>query len=499
MNLCDNVTKCCEIFQSKTSIIFYDKKYSYLELNQLIALQAENLIKLGFSKGDKLLILLPNLPEFVIYFYAIAKVGMISVLVNPLYQAYEIEHIIKDSNAKGIISHSFFWKKVENIKEKFPYLKTICVDKEGVQSINLQQKNSINLESEDVNENYPACLIYTNAESGTPYGAMLSHGNLDFDALASANSVNITENDILTAVIPLFHAFSLTVNMNMPLKLGGTIIINERYNLERLLNEIEKYKISVLVAVPKIFTDIANYDKIERYNFSSLRFGICGGAVLPISTTLKFQDTLKVPLLEGFGITECSPVCSVNTPEKNILGTIGPPLPNVQMKIFDEHNNELPIYKEGEICIFGKNVISEYHNNVELTSKTIRNGWFHTGDIGFKDENNYVTITGRKKRVIINGGFNVYCSEVEKVINFHPEVIDSFVYGTYNKEFGESVNCDIIIKENSPITQEEIKIHCYNYLAKYKCPRKINFVKEIDREKYSLEKRSCIIKTIREN
>ena len=479
MNLVEMLTESGKRYSDNRAIVFEGRKLSYRELNYEVEELAVRLAQLGTGKGDRIGILLGNSPEFIISYFAILKAGASVVPLNPMLKE-ELKYILDDSEARFLITSSKFAEVPEKIIGKLPKLKkTIILDEDrqkieghGNQVTEKSEKGFPEPSPEEV-----ACIIYTSGTTGKPKGAMLTHNNLLSNVESIRKAFKSTSPEVMLCVLPLFHAFAATVCMLFPLSAGSATVIVDRFSPLRVLEEISENKVTMFVGVPPMYAVLANTAIPEKCELGSWRLAISGGAALPVKVMKAFEEKYKIPIYEGDGPTECSPVTSVN-PIGGIRkpASIGMPVPGVQMKIVDEEERDLPPEELGEIVVKGPNVMKGYLNQPEATAEAIRDGWFHTGDMGKKDMDGYFYILDRKKDMIIVAGFNVYPREVEEVLYSHPKVLEATLIGVSDKGLrGEVPKAFIALKEGMKMTREEVISYCRKKLADYKVPKHVEF------------------------
>jgi long-chain acyl-CoA synthetase len=428
--------------------------------------------------------MLPNCPEFVISYFAVQKIGAVAVTINILSTSYELRHLIGNSDAKCLITETPLAKRYEEIREDIPLcnhiittsgLDTACRFREIV------EKGPFTLEMPDIADDDPAVMIYTAGLTGKPLGAVLTNGNMLSQSDLLWSVYHATEKDRGLAVIPLFHAFGAVANMLAAIRIGAGIVLMDRFTMDAIFGSIEKDRVTYVAAVPRLFLGMVMNPDTDKYDVSSLDFCITGGSTMPPEFIPMFEDKFKCILREGYGLTEASPVCSVGRREMaHKPGSIGTVIPDVEAKIVDERGNEVPRGEIGELVIRGCNVMKGYYKNEEATAQVIRNGWLHTSDLARIDEDGYIFLTGRKKRMIITSGFNVYPREVEMVLELHPAVRASMVLGKSDFMRGEIVKALIVRNPDIPVNEREITRHCRTYLSSYKVPRAVEFVETID-------------------
>lgn len=465
----------------KVAIVSAEKKITYEELNFKI-LQVANFLKSeGIKKGDIVPILLPNCWEFVVSYFAILKLGAIVLPLNPSYKIFELECFLPPLPTSCVIATEEVAPVIYSLKNKLSSLKTIIVTgkkhfKEGVLFQNILKRRSPHLLKEKIEPAAPAVILYTSGVTSFPRAAVLTHQNLFSNIKSLSEIEKIKKDDVFLCALPLFHSFAMTVCMLLPLFKGIKIVLIEKFIPHLIVEAIRRYKISIFLGVPTMFAYIANLPGVEKKYFSSLRLCLSGGAPLSSEIINQFKEKFGIEILEGYGLTEASPVVCYNYSrglKKN--GSVGVPLPGIEVKIVDENNKELPTGEIGEIIVKGPNVMKEYYNNPEATSEVIREGWLHTGDLGKKDEDGYFYIVGRKKDVIIVSGFNVYPKEIEECLLSHPAVSEAAVIGVYDRLKGEAIKAYVVLKKGKEASYEEIINYCREKLAPYKVPRYLEF------------------------
>jgi len=473
-----------QVFSEKPAVIFRGSEVSYLHLEILSNKLASFLKKNGVGKGKNICLYCPNIPEFLISYFGIIKTGATVVPVNVLLSPEEIKYIAENSECAGFIYFEGFEENLLDIKTSLPSLLITTGEKKEIDCVTF--KEIFNSESEKfeitrVNQREDVCaILYTSGTTGKPKGAMLTHRNLLFNINSIIEAVPLNERDIFLTVLPLFHAFGATACMLTPLTIGATISLVLKFAPYEVVKTIRDTKSTIFIGVPSMYNVLSNLpDEINSY-LSSLRFCISGGAPLPFEVKEKFEKKFGKIIYEGDGPTECSPVTSVN-PVDGICkpGSIGKPVPGVEMKIVDEEGNELEKGKIGEIVVRGENVMKGYYKMEEETKKSFFGEWFRTGDMGYEDEDGYFYIVDRKKDVIIVSGMNVYPRMIEEVIYRHPGVDEVAVVPELHPVYGEVPKAVIKVKENTKISKSEIVNLCRKHLGKHEIPRKIEFVKEL--------------------
>jgi long-chain acyl-CoA synthetase len=507
------------IFGAAVGSQVLDAKLTYRQLNDLVDRFASGLQKMGVSKGDRVVIMLPNCPQFVIAAYATWRIGATVVCCNPLYVAREVEHLVRDSGAETFVVMSSLYERVKsirgntdlkqvivtNIKEYFPgllkFLFTLTKEKKEGHKVDISGDGGTywfqdvlrdapsKPQSVDIDQEEVATLIYTGGTTGVPKGAQLTHRNLVSNAtVLNVWSKSKEAEDVLVAVMPYFHSYGLTVGMNTCIANAITIVqIPNPRDMVHVLKSIEKHKVTFYPGVPTMFVGFNNFPDREKFDISSLRFAVSAAAPLPPEVQEKFQNLTGGKMVEAYGLTETGPAASADPLEKPRGHSIGLPLPDTDMKIVDVDTGEeeMPLGDLGEIIIKGPQVMKGYYKMPTETANALRvgpdgqPGWFYTGDIGFMDEDGYFHIVDRKKDMIIAGGYNIYPADVEAVLFEHPKVREAAVIGVPDEKRGETVKAFVVLREGETATEEEIISFCRENLAVYKAPRMIEFRQDL--------------------
>jgi long-chain acyl-CoA synthetase len=494
-------------------IDYFGKKYSYNEIARLSDRFATGLQKIGVNKGDSVGLLMPNCPLFVIAYYAILKIGAVVVNYNPLYTAHELVRQAKDSNTTVMVTLNLriLHEKAANL------LQTACVEKvifgdfrdylpfpknklfswfKSQELVNIEFGH-VNVSAEKMMDNngfyIPAVIDpdndvavyqYTGGTTGEPKSAMLTHKNLYTNTVQVGMWFEGLEdgNEIILGVLPLFHVFAMTVVMNLSILKACQMVLHPRLEMKAILKDIKKKKITLIPGVPSLFTAINNHENLDKYNLSSLKFCISGGAPLPMAVKNKFEELSGCKLIEGYGLSESSPVVVANPLfGENKEGSIGIPLPGTVVEVLGigEKNSVMKTGQIGEICITGPQVMKGYLNNIAETDEVLQSGRLHTGDMGYMDKDGYFYIVDRLKEMIITNGFNVYPREVEEEIYKHTSVEEVCVVGIDDEHSGQAVKAFIKVKLGENLSIEQIASFLKGKLTKYKIPSQIEFIDEM--------------------
>jgi long-chain acyl-CoA synthetase len=425
--------------------------------------------------------MLPNIPEFVYSYFGVLKTGAAVVPFNTSSTPFELTYLLNNSDSKILITQASQVKKYEEIKDKLLTChKIISIDSLNGNGELLAGADGGNSSSMEIHPEDPAQIIYTAGLTGKAMGAVLTHHNLCSQLNMIQPIFRRVPADIGLSLIPLFHSFGSTVNMLNVVQAGCSTVMMDRLTMDGLFSAIEREKITYIAAVPRLYIGMIVYEKASKYDLSSLKLCVTGGSAMPPDFLPVFEQKYGARILEGYGLTEASPACSFNRLECVARpGSIGTPLTGIEIKIVDDHGRELPRNEIGELIVKGDNVMKGYYKNEAATAAVIKDGWLYTGDLGRMDENDYIFLTGLKKRMIITSGFNVYPREVETVLNMHPAVQASRVAGKEDLMRGEIVKAHIVLKEGHGADEKEIIRYCKIYLSNYKVPREVDFVQTI--------------------
>ncbi|MCZ2257664.1 fatty acid--CoA ligase family protein [Sporosarcina sp. G11-34] len=498
MNLVTCVHEKALAQPEKTAYHFMGKDTSYAEFDQSVSMFASALQDLGIEKGDHVAFLLGNTPHFLISLYATMRIGATAIPVNPIYTPDEISYIIHNSDAKAVVALDLLLPLVEQASGAFPTVEqyiiceTVPETPEKIAALPEAIKSKVhsfteliatgktNVEPVPVDANETAVILYTSGTTGSPKGAMLTHGNLYSNARDVAEYLNFTEDDRVVATLPVFHVFALTVVVNAPLLRGATILLVPRFSPADVFNTVKEQQATIFAGVPTMYNFLYQFPDANPTDFKSVRVSISGGSSLPVALLHNFEEKFKVRISEGYGLSEASPVTCFNPHDRErIPGSIGMNITNVENKVVNELGDEVPDGEVGELIVRGPNVMKGYYKMPEETEATIRNGWLYTGDMATRDENGYFYIVDRKKDLVIVGGYNVYPREVEEVLFTHRDIVEAAVIGVPDPDFGESVHAFVVLKDGEDTNAEALIAFCANRLAKYKVPKKIEFLDEL--------------------
>lgn len=509
----DMLTRAYEKYRDRVAIHFMGKELTYGQLYHSALACARALVKMGIQPGDRVSIMLPNCPQYVIAYYGIMMAGAVVVQTNPLYVERELTYQLNDVGAKAIIAIDLVYPRVAkvidqtplqhviitSVKDYLPFPKNLLyplVAKRRGQYVQVPFGEKIYSFKEWLksgeNASLPpkaapddlALLQYTGGTTGTPKGVMLTHRNLVVNAhQCQAWLYNTSENEqeVILGAVPLFHVYGMTTVMNYTIYTGNKMILLPKFEVEEVLKTIDRQRPTMFPGAPTMYTALINHPDVQRYNISSIKACISGSAPLPLEVKTRFEELTKGKLVEGYGLSEASPVTHCNLIwGENVLGSIGLPWPDTEAAIISLESGEFVGVNEiGELAIRGPQVMKGYWNRPEETEQVFKDGWLLTGDLAYMDERGYFYIVDRKKDMIIASGFNIYPREVEEVLYEHPAVKECAVIGVKDPYRGETVKAFIVLKEGKTVTEEELDKHCRQKLASYKVPRLYEFRSEL--------------------
>jgi long-chain acyl-CoA synthetase len=500
-------------FGERPAIDFLDRKYSYREVGELVARAARGFQDIGVAKGTKVGLFLPNCPQFIVAYYGILKAGGTVVNYSPLYAEEELLHQIEDSHTDIMVTLNLtaLYPKMQAMLERsrvkklivgtmsevlpfpknllFPLVKRKEIAKVPEDAAHQSFKQLLNNDGdyrpieveprEDI-----AVLQYTGGTTGVSKGAMLSHAALYANTLQTAiwDTHGTEGEERMLGVLPFFHVFAMTVVMNLSIHRGAEIIMHPRFELEAVMKDIVKKRPTMMPGVPTMYTAISNHPDITELDVSSIRVCLSGGAPLPVEVKQKFEQLTGARLVEGYGLTECSPVATAN-PFEGVPkgGSIGLPVPGTEIIISDREDPEklMPQGESGEICIKGPQVMSGYWERPEATAETILEGRLRTGDVGYMDDDGYTFIIDRIKDLVLVSGYNVYPRHVEEAIYQHPEVAEVTVIGIPDDYSGQAVKAFVVLKGDKALTTDELKAFLDQRLGRHEVPKAIEFRDEL--------------------
>jgi len=481
MNLASILLDSAQSAPEKLAFKLDDVEVSYGALAEGTAQMAGLLSERGICPGDSVGVMLPNVPYFPVAYYGVLRLGAAVVPMNVLLKGREVEYYLADSGAKALIAWHGFEEEAK-VGAAAAGVELIVV-KPGEFEASMRAAEPVR-EVADRDEQDTAVILYTSGTTGSPKGAELTHVNLLTNARVNVETlIKITAADRLLGALPLFHSFGQTCTMNAGVLAGATISLIPRFDPVKALEILQRDQITVFMGVPTMYNAFLAVPNRKDHDTSNLRTCVSGGASLPVETLNTFEQEFGCKILEGYGLSETSPVASFNHPDKERKpGSIGTPIRGVEMKLIDDDGNDVAMGGDevGEIAIRGHNVMKGYWRKPEATADSIdSDGWFKTGDMARVDEDGYFFIVDRKKDLIIRGGYNVYPREVEEVLFAHPAVQEAAVVSVPHADLGEEVGAAVALKAGQQASADEIQDYCKSQVAAYKYPRHIWFVDEL--------------------
>ena len=472
---------------AKTAVILGDATLSYAQLDELSDRVAASLGAAGLAPGDRVGLQLPNIPQFVIAYFGILKAGGVVVPMNVLLKAPEIAFQLENSGARTLITYGGFVDEAAKAAEAAAVTSLYVVGaapgaaqatQAGAPFEALLAGDAPGPQLAARGPADPAVIIYTSGTTGTPKGAVLSHIGLYMNADIPGRLFEFAEDDVAVVALPLFHVFALSSIMNTCVLLGGTMTLVPRFDPGAVLQLMQRDRVTVFMGVPTMYIALLQAVDAGDYDLASLRVAVSGGAPIPAEVIDAFESRFGVPILEGYGLSESSSTATFNisVTERKVY-SVGKPIWGTSLQIWDDQSRPLPPGPDhvGEVVLRGMNIMTGYYDNPEATAKAFAGGWFHTGDLGYLDEDGFLFIVDRIKDLIIRGGYNVYPREVEEVLYAHPAVAEAAVIGVPDPMMGEEVRAIVAVKPGQSVTEAELIQFVKERAAAYKYPRVIEF------------------------
>jgi long-chain acyl-CoA synthetase len=477
-NLAKNLTDTARVHGGRVAVRVDNAAMTYRALDEASARVAGVLRERGLSPGDRVGIMMPNVAEVPVVYYGILRAGGVVVPMNPLLKEREVAYYLGDSGAGLLFAwHTFTGEARAGAGHAGADL--VVVDEADFPDLLASAalvEEVTHRDSEDT-----AVILYTSGTTGQPKGAQLTHDNLISNTeVARTDIVRARPEDVIFGGLPLFHVFGQTVALNVAVASGACLTLLPRFDPAHALRIIARHRVTVFEGVPTMYVALLHQPDRAGYDTSTVRMCISGGAALPVEVLRGFEDAFGCTVLEGYGLSETSPVASFNHPDRERKpGSIGTPIRGVQIRVVDNSGQEVPQGEVGEILIRGPNVMKGYWHRPEATAEAIQDGWFHTGDLARADDDGYFFIVDRKKDLIIRGGYNIYPREIEEVLYEHPAVAEAAVIGLPHSALGEEVGAAVALKPGAAVTAEELRDYVKGQVAAYKYPRHVWIVDEL--------------------
>jgi long-chain acyl-CoA synthetase len=478
LNLASILIDSAERVPESPAIRLGEAELAYAELDERSARLATLLREKGLEVGDRVGVMLPNVPEFPVAYYGVLRAGGVVVPMNVLLKQREIAFYLEDSGAKLLLAWHGFAEEAR-AGAGVAGVELIEVEPEAFAATLGEYEPAPGLA--DTAEDDTAVILYTSGTTGKPKGAELTHLNLSRNAeISSRTTCEVAEGDVVLGALPLFHSFGQTVGMNASLRVGACLTLVPKFDPGQALETMQRDGVTHFYGVPTMFGALLHHPERERFDTSALRSCITGGASMPVEVLRGFERAFGAIVLEGYGLSETSPVASSNHPGmERKPGSIGTPIEGVEMRVVDEDDNPVPQGEVGEIVIRGHNIMKGYWQRPDATEEAMRGGWFHSGDMARTDEDGYFYIVDRKKDLIIRGGYNVYPREVEEVLYEHPKIREAAVVGVPHDEWGEEIGAAVVLHEGEELAPEEVGAYVKERIAAYKYPRVVWFLDEL--------------------
>jgi long-chain acyl-CoA synthetase len=462
------------------------RRFTYAEFDEAVNRSARMLAAHGVTKGSAVSLLLPNSAEYIIAYFACWRLGALAGPVNSLLKEHETTFVMKNSEARAILVHSEFQERIESIRKQLSDLKSVIIFDDEAEATreyaHAKEEGGQGVRAGNINKDDDAIIIYTSGTTGKPKGCLLSHGNVIANARQISRWLGFTENDRLLSVMPLFHMNAVSVTTMAALYAGGSTVVTPKFSASRFWKIVSDYQVTSFGSVATMLSMLlSNYpDGVpEGLKADQLRFAMCGSAPVPAEVLKRFEETFHCLVVEGYGLSESTCRSTFNPPdERRRPGSCGLPIGN-EMKVVDDDDREMPDGTLGEIVLRGENILKGYYKNPEATASAFRNGWFHTGDIGYRDADGFFYIVDRKSDMIIRGGENIYPREIDEVLYQHPAVAAAATIGVPDPLYGEEVAAFVVLKDGMSVSEKELVGYCSQQLADYKCPKSVQFVRDI--------------------
>lgn len=482
MNVADMLDRAARHFGDQPAIVAEGASISYRDLQARAAQAATGLAEAGVQPGDRVALFLPNVPEFAVAYFACQWVGAVTVSVNVMLTTDEVRYVLQDSGARVAFTTAALWPALEPLAEPalggldrvvvcegtVPGARSLAELGAGAPTVAIAPRDTRD----------PAAILYTSGTTGRQKGATLSVGNVVFNAHSTRQYLRIDPSDHLLLFLPLFHVFGQNFILNAAVAAGAAVVLHRRFDRDGVLASIARDGVTMFFAVPTVFITLLN-DGIRQEQMAGVRYFFSAAATMPVEVAERWKEVFGLPIYEGYGLSETSPFASYNHEWQHRPGSVGTALANVELRIVDPEDQEVERGTWGEICIKGPNVMLGYWNRPEESAQALRGGWFHSGDVGYMDEDGYVYIVDRTKDMINSAGFKIWPREVEEVLYEHPDVRECAVYGAPDPLKGEIPVAAVVPTAGTSLTPEDLERYCRERMAAYKVPRRFLVVEAL--------------------
>ncbi len=492
LNIAILLRESAKTHPEKPALLFDGGSLTFRQVDELSDRLAAGLRSMGLAAGDRIGLQLPNIPQFVVAYFAILKAGCVVVPMNVLLKAPEISFQLGNCHAKAIVTWAGTAEDAAKAADAAAVPHVLVVNTPGVPEAAVGRTLDSVAAAADPNAPAPfeqcdpgdvAVVVYTSGTTGTPKGAELTHFQLLMNADTPGRLFGIREDDVVVVVLPLFHVFGLSSQLNVCMRFGATMSLVPRFDPAKVLEVIARDKVTVFEGVPTMYLALLHHPDVDPADVASLRVGVSGGASLPAEVLDAFERRFGIVILEGYGLTETASTTTFNvSAEERKAYSVGKPIWGVDVEVWGEDDRALPPGADnvGEVVVRGVNVMRGYHDDPEATARTFRNGWLRTGDLGYVDHDGFLFIVDRKKDLVIRGGYNVYPREIEEVLYTHPGIAEAAVVGVPDPRLGEEVKAFVVPHEGVRLTEEEVVEYVKERVAAYKYPRLVEFRSAFD-------------------
>jgi len=484
-NLYDLLDRSTSRFPDKTALVFREQTITYALLKDATDRLASGINKMGIHAGDRIALMMPNIPHFPMCYFALLKIGAVVVPVATYCKNEEIHHQLEEAEVRGIL----YWEGYrENVTQIIRGLercqkRMVLGEKAAAGEIRMNYLMETSVPLQQIHATFPedtAVIVYTDRMKGRSKGVELTHQNLISNVEACAQVFKLTAEDGTVGAIPFYHMLGQTLVMNLFLSVGACIVLMPRFQNDTFCQTFRQYRLTCCIVVPHMVEAIMGSEGLDPVDLATVRICLSSGDALKQETLDAFEHAFKVRILEGYGLTEASPMVSFNSPKgERKAGSIGIPLPGIELKIVDENDTEIVPGKIGEIVVQGPNVMKGYLNRPEATKEALRDGWLRTGDIALLDDSGDITVVARKRNLIVKSGFVIHPNEVENVLNAHPKIVESVIVGLPDPVQGEEIHACVVLKDGESSNASEITEFLKEQIPIYKSPKIVLFVSSL--------------------